>query len=145
MRVRILSDISWESKIDHALKVIDLRSLSDIQGVGSGLESVVVVLMCQAPELALKQRVRHAKEKATLYVDVMLDLPFFVQASHAERRAKIAMEVIAQLQVVLGKRTVADFNSVLFLDQLREELDSQLNGPDSARFDANCLERASSY
>lgn len=145
MRVRIVADTSWESKIDHALKAIDLRSLSDINGVGSGLESVVIALICQDPGLALKQRIRHAKEKATLYVDVMLDLPFFIQASHAERRAKIAQEIVAQLRLAFGKRRVANFNSAIFIEQLHEALDSQLNGPDSARFDAHCLERASGY
>ena len=145
MRVRIVSDSSWESKIDHALKVIDLRSLADIQGCGAGLESVVIALICQSPDLALKQRIRHTKESATLYVDVMLDLPFFIRATHAERRSKIAQEIITQLQIALEKRQIANFDSAFFLTQIGEALTSQLSGPDSARFDAHCLERASGF
>jgi hypothetical protein len=143
MLVNILCDANWESKIDHALKVIDREAFSD--DYGSGLSSLVVSLMCRDPALSFKQRIRHVKSNSTLYIDVMLDLPYFIQATHAQRRAKIAEEVIAQVQAVLRKRRIPLLDSSKFIERFHVILEAQLNGPTSNRFDAQCLERATGY
>lgn len=143
MRVSITSDINWESKVDNATKVIELRPHFESKEYGPGLSALALVLNCRTPELEHKQRIRHVKATNTLYVDVMLDLPFFVHATHATRRAEIHRQVNSQLNKVLTKRKIAQFNSELFLSDLNSILDDQLNGPQSTRFDENCLERAS--
>lgn len=142
MRVSVTSDINWESKVDHATKVVELRSYFENREYGPGLSALVVVLNCRNSELDHKQRIRHVKATKTLYVDVMLDFSFFVQASHVARRAEIFLQVKTQLRQVLTKRKISQFHSELFLSDLESILDDQLNGPQSTRLDANCLEIA---
>lgn len=144
MRFNLLSDANWESKIDHATKLVDPTPFMEKE-YGQGLTAVVVVLMCRDPELHFKQRVRLTNATSTLYIDVMLDLPYFVRATHVERRRAIYEEVIAQVRVVLEKRRVKNFEFERFLADLGALLDSQLNGVDSTKLDAFCLERASGF
>ncbi len=143
MRVSVTADINWESKIDHAMKVIDVGSYFYGKAYGPGLSALVLVLNCRDPQLEHKQRIRHIKATNTLYVDVMLDLPFFVRSTHVERRAEIFRQVQSQLHQVLAKRKISQFQSGIFLSDLESVLDDELNGPLSTRFDENCLERAS--
>jgi hypothetical protein len=39
MRLNLLSDINWESKIDHAIKVVDTASLANMH-YGQGLSAL---------------------------------------------------------------------------------------------------------
>lgn len=126
------------------MKVVDTVSLADIY-YGQGLSALVVVLNCREPELGHKQRVRLTKVTNTLYVDVMLDLQFFVRATHVERRRAIFEQVIGQVRVVLEKRRLKEFEFERFLADMGRLLDKQLNGENSTRFDAFCLERASGF
>lgn len=142
MRVTISSDINWESKVDHAMKVIELRPYFEDREYGQGLAALVLVLNCRDPELGHKARTRHAKATNTLYIDVMLDLAYFVQATHVTRRAEIFLQVKKQLRQTLEKLNLPQFQHELFLSDLEAVLDDQLNGPLSTRLDANCLERA---
>lgn len=144
MKLNLLSDINWESKIDHAMKVVDTASLADMH-YGQGLSALVVGLNCREPELGHKQRVRFTKVTNTLYVDVMLDLQFFVRATHVERRRAIFEQVIGQVREVLEKRRLKDFEFEGFLADMGRLLDNQLNGENSTRLDAFCLERASGF
>jgi len=144
MKLSLLSDINWETKIDHAIKVVDTASLVDLN-YGQSLSALVVVLNCREPELGHKQRVRFAKAINTLYVDIMLDLPFFVLATHVERRRAIFEQVIGQLRAVFQKRGLKDFDYERFLLDIGALLDSQLNGENSTRLDALCLERATGF
>jgi len=144
MRLNLVADTNWEAKVDHAMKVMDVRVLSDVD-YGPGLAALVMVLICRDPELGFKQRVRHAKATNTLYVDIMLELQFFVKATHIERRRKIYEQVLSQVRQVLEKRRIKDFQSERFLDDLQRLLDEQLNGEQSTRLDAFCLERATGF
>jgi len=139
MKLNLLSDINWESKIDHAIKVVDTVSLADTD-YGRGLSALIVVLNCREPELGHKQRVRLTKVTNTLYVDVMLDLQFFMQASHVERRRAIFKQVTNQVREILEKRRLKDFDFERFLADMGKLLDEQLNGGDSSRLDAFCSE-----
>ena len=143
MRVNILSDCNAESKLDHATRGLDCRALGG--DYGPGLNAIVIVLMCRDPVLGHKQRVRLRHADATLYIDVMLDLPFFVAATHAQRRARITSEVVAQVSEVLGKRRISGFDASMFLGHLSTHLREQLNGEESTRFDEFCLERAAGF
>ena len=144
MRLNLLSDINWESKVDHAIKVVDTASFADVH-FGKGLSALVAVLNCREPELGHKQRVRLTKATNTLHIDVMLDLQFFVQATHAERRKAIYEHVTGQVRTVLEKRRLKDFELERFLADMDGLLNSQLNGETSTRFDTLCLERASGF
>ena len=75
----------------------------------------------------------------------MLDLQFFVQATHVERRKAIYEHVISQVRKVLEKRRLKDFELERFLTDMDGLLNKQLNGETSTRFDTLCLERASGF
>lgn len=145
MQVHLNHDIAWQSKIDHAVKFVDFHAFFEERNYGAGLTKLVLFLICQEPALMLKQRVRLVKATSILYVDIMLDLPYFIQASHVERRRKIANEIREQVQAVLVKRRIRDFDLVQFMSDLIFVSDDQLNGEFSTRFDEYCLERASGY
>ena len=143
MNVNILADSSWESKLDHAMKVLDCRSLAG--DFGTGLDKIVICLMCRSTEHEFKQRVRHTQANATLGIDVMLDLPFFVSATHVQRRAKVAEQIAMQVRAVLVKKRIKEFDADSFLEHLDAVLTQQLNGLASTRFDQYCLERATGF
>lgn len=144
MRLNVICDFNWESKLDHATKVVDTAPLLDMQ-YGEGLSALVAVLNCRTPGLGHQQRVRLSEANKTLYIDVMLDLPFFVQATHVERRQAIYEQVTGQVRTVLEKRRLKDFDVARFLADMDALLNSQLNGAASTRFDALCLERATGF
>lgn len=144
MKLNLLSDTNWESKVDHAIKVVDTVVMADMD-YGPALSALIIVLNCQEPELGHKQRVRLTKVTNSLYVDVMLDLRFFVRATHAERRREIFEQVISQVREVLEKRRLKGFDFERFLADLDKFLDDQLNGANSTRLDDFCLERASGF
>jgi hypothetical protein len=141
MRVSVLADANWETKVDHALRVLQLHNAFE-DDFGVGLANLVVGLNCRDPRLGHKQRVRLNNETATLYVDVMLAHGYFVYATHVARRAKIAEEVVAQVAPVLAKRKIKNFAAQAFIAKLTDVLHEQLNGPTSTRFDHLSLERA---
>lgn len=144
MKLNLLADINWESKVDHAIKVVDVHSHTEID-YGAGLSKLVVALNCRDPELGHKQRVRLAHATKTLYIDVMLDLHFFVTATHSERRRKIYEQVMSQIRQVFEKRRIKDFEFERFLGDLDCLLNEQLTGEHSARLDSFCLERATGF
>jgi len=142
MRVSFLSDSNWEAKLDHALKVLDLREFFETKHYGSGLSSLVVVLNCRNPELGHKQRVRLDKTSLTLYVDVMLELAAFVRASHIQRRQMIFEQTKIQVAAVLQQRRLKNFEAGTLMSDLFSKMNEQLNGPTSTRLDQYCLEHA---
>lgn len=144
MNLKILCDINWESKVDHAVKVIDKALMSD-RDYGDEIDKIVVILNCRSPELEHQQRIRFAKKERIFYVDVMLNLAEFVRSTHVARRRRIFEELTAQLRDALHARKLRNFRVDEFMSDLSTALDLQLNGPESNRFDANCLEVASGY
>lgn len=144
MKLNLLANMNWESKVDHAMKVVAVDSLADID-YGPGLSKLVVVLNCRDPEFGHKQRVRLAHTTKTLNVDVMFDLHFFITATHTERRRKIYEEVLGQVWQVLEKRRIKNFESERFIHDLDCLLNEQFNGETSTRLDSFCLERATGF
>lgn len=142
MKVKVAADINWETKIDHALRVVESDLLCSSKNYGAGLAEIVIVLNCCSPDLNHKQRVRLVKSTKTLYVDVMLEYLYFCESSHAERRSKIYEEVTLQLQTIFSKRKIKEFDHLAFLVDLGFCLNNQLNGSQSNRFDSFTLERA---
>lgn len=142
MHISTLSDINWESKVDHALKALDLHSLFEEKDYGHGLSSLVIVFNCRDPGLGHKQRVRLNNSTKTFYIDVMLDLDTFVRASQVERRQIIFDQTRIQLGEVFRRRRLKDVDTEKLLADLFAYMDEQLNGPTSTRFDKYCLEHA---
>lgn len=144
MNVNLLADMNAESKLDHAMRVVDFYSLID-SDYGPGLSKLSLVAICRDPTHKFKQRVRLVTATRTLYIDVMLDLPCFVKASHRERRITLYEQLMTQIRRVLEKRRIKDFDSNRFLQDLDYILIGQLTGENSARFDSLCLERATGF
>lgn len=141
MRISFLSDSNWEAKIDHAIRVLDLRAHFEEKSFGEELSALVIVLNCRDPLLGHKRRVRRVRESGALYVDVMLDLSQFVGASHVLRRQMIFDQTRIQLSDVLQGRKFHYFQADALLGELLSVMNEQLNGPYSTRFDVYCLER----
>ncbi len=144
MNVNLLAEMNWESKLDHAMRVVDFNSLIDAD-YGPGLSKLTLVAICLDPAFEFKQRVRLLTATRTLYIDVMLDLPFFVKAKHCERRTTLYEQLTIQVGRVMAKRRIKDFDSKRFLQDFDNLLIEQLNGEGSSRFDSLCLERATGF
>ena len=145
MRVRVVADFNWESKLDHAVRPLDLRSAFASKDYGPDVQTLVVGLMCRSSYLDFKQRVRYEKAEATMYVDIMLSIDQFVPASHGERRQLLATALIEGVPKVLAKRKFPHFNLDGFRRDLEATVNEQLCGPEASRFDHLCLERATGY
>lgn len=112
MRLNILCDISWESKVDQALSNLDIRKLNEYlekQNIGSGLSGITIVLMCRNPELKFKQRIRLSKKENKLYMDIMLDYDHFVQVENRQRQMIIGESILKELPKTLKKYKLYDF------------------------------------
>jgi hypothetical protein len=144
MNLNILCDANWESKIDHALKVLDTGVMNE-RDYGDGLVKLVVILNCRDPALEHKQRIRFSRKEKILYIDVMLELETFIRATHVSRRRRISEALLQQLGSAMKTRKIANFNVEEFMQDLSILLDTQLNGSESSRFDLNCLEVATGY
>lgn len=60
-RFNILADFYWEVHIDKVLDLLSdtgYRKYFSEQDYGTSLDGITVVLMCQDPNLNLKQRIR---------------------------------------------------------------------------------------
>lgn len=145
MRVWVSYDANWESKLDHALR--PLKSMTDLQGrdYGAGLRTLSIVANCRSPDLQHKQRIRYRPSEALLSMDVMLPLDDFVSATHVRRRELLAEALLQQVTSVLERRKIEMFDHKAFLSDFGAVLARDLLGPESARFDAYVLERATGY
>jgi hypothetical protein len=144
MNVNLLADMNWESKLNHAMRVVDFNELIDAD-YGPGLSELVLVTICRDPVHEFKQRVRFVTATRTLYIDVMLDLSFFIKATHGERRNTLYEQIMNQVRTVLEKRRIKDFDSQRFLQDVDNLLIAQLTGERFFRFDSLCLERATGF
>jgi hypothetical protein len=122
MRIFITCDCYWETKVDKVIDKIDAtgykRYFAD-QNYGSTLENITIILMCQNPELKLKQRIKFAKNDKKLYVDIMLDFLLMLDLSQIEREKNIADKIISEIPIVIAKYKFADFNLSKFELDLR--------------------------
>ncbi|MCX6848623.1 MAG: hypothetical protein NTY98_06860 [Verrucomicrobia bacterium] len=142
MKVSILSDSNWEAKLDHALRALSLSERFESLNFGSSLSGVGIIMMCRSPELGFKQRIRMDRKERCLYMDIMLRLSDFVNATHAERRRFAAAALISEVPTVLARYKLSEFRSAEFLREFETAVQTQLLGPQSSRFDHLCLERA---
>jgi len=145
LRVSVLADMNWESKIDHALKVLELTKSFDQRNhdYGASLAEICVIFMCRDPDLAFKQRIRFQKADRIFSIDIMLSLPEVVVMSHPQRRRLLADCLLEQVPERLRQYRFPEFDLTTFEAHWRHDITNQLLGQDSDRFDHLCLARAS--
>jgi len=124
-RFNILADFYWETNID---KVLDLLSDTGYrrffleQNYGSSLEGLTVVLMCQDPNLKLKQRIRLSKKERKIYLDIMLDLNQFMGLIQKEREKIIVEKLLSEIPPIIAKYKLEDFNVSKFEMDLQSQM-----------------------
>src|SRR5215212_8526993 len=123
MRVNVLADAHWESRVDQLLKELSatgFRQHFETRDYGEGLTGVTVVLMAQDPSLGLRRRVRHSKREGKLYLDIMLDLPTMRAAEPLERKRIVAERLAEEVPAELGRYKFKDFDEARFVADFRD-------------------------
>jgi hypothetical protein len=141
MRVFVTADANWESKVDHVLKVLELRQHFERLEFGSSLVGLSLVLTCRSPEHEFNQRIRLDQKTRTLSLDVMLKLSDFVNATHSTRRKLVADAMVSEVAKAIHKRHFEDFRSTDFLNAFEEAVQEHLLGTAASRYDHLCLEK----
>jgi hypothetical protein len=122
MKFFITCDSFWEAQVDKVIDHIDdtgyKRYFSE-QDYGTSLDGITVVLMCHAPNLNLKQRIRLSKKEKKIYLDIMLDLPHFLEIAQKEREKIIVDKLIAEIPSIITKYKLEDFNLMKFETDLK--------------------------
>lgn len=121
-RFNILADFYWEAHLDKILDTfseLGYRKYFSEQDYGTSLEGLTVVLMCQDPNLNLKQRIRLSKGERKIYLDIMLDLPHFIKITQKEREKIVAEKLISEIPPIIAKYKLDDFNMVKFETDLK--------------------------
>jgi len=134
--------MNWESKIDHALKVLDLKRVFEGLDYGSSVSGLAVVFMCRDPALNFKQRIRYSKKEKSFSMDIMLDLPEMIPLCHVDRRRILAERLLREIPKSLRKYRLPHFDYDAFESDWKEAVTDQLLGPNAARFDHLCKPQA---
>lgn len=144
LEVSVTGDMNWESKIDHVLKVVDLRRSFEERAChyGGSLRAIGIVLMCRDPAFEFTQRIRFQKSTRTFSMDVMLSLPQVIPMTHPQRRQLVAHVLLRQVPERLRRYKFDDFDYPLFEEHWANDIHNQLLGPESSRFDHLCLAQA---
>jgi hypothetical protein len=142
MNILVTADMNWESKIDHALKVLKLGRVFEGRDYGSSVAGITIIFMCRDPAFKFKQRISYRKKERTLAMDIMLHLPEMIPLSHEGRRCVLAQRLLGEVPERLRKYKFTEFNYVAFESDWREAITVQLLGKDSARFDHLCKAQA---
>jgi len=59
MNILVTADMNWESKIDHALKVLKLGRVFEGRDYGSSVAGITIIFMCRDPAVKFKQRISY--------------------------------------------------------------------------------------
>jgi hypothetical protein len=113
MRLTILGDISGETKVDEvifALNDTGYRRFFDEQNYGEEVNGICIVLMCRAPYLKFKQRIRFSKKEKVLYMDIMLDYNQFIDVDQSVRNRIVAEKLITEVPQIISKYKFKEFN-----------------------------------
>ena len=122
MRFFITCDSFWEAQVDKVIDRIDdtgYKRYFAERDYGTSLEGLTVVLMCQDPNLNLKQRIRLSKKEKKIYLDIMLDLPHFIAITQKEREKITVGKLIAEIPPIIAKYKLEDFDLVKFETDLK--------------------------
>lgn len=126
MRFFITSDSYWEAKVESVIDAIDetgYKQFFSEQNYGSSLEGITVVLMCQDPNLELKQRIRYSKKEKKIYLDIMLDLNQILSLDQKSKKRIIAQKLISEIPPIISKYKLDDFN----LDKFKNDLQIRIS------------------
>lgn len=121
-RFNILADFYWEAQVDKvldALSNLGYRNYFLEQNYGTSLDGLTVVLMCQDPNLNLNQRIRLSKREKKIYIDIMLDLPYFLEITQKEREEIVVGKLISEIPPIIKKYKLEDFNLQKFETDLK--------------------------
>jgi len=127
MRLNLLSDAHWESRIVGVLNDLSSTGYRDLfasRNYGHGLSGITIVFMCREPSLNFKQRIRLAKKEKKLYLDVMLDLVQMREANPESRRRIVAERLASEVATVLHKTAISNFDAPHFVADLKDWLKS---------------------
>lgn len=125
MKLNLLSDTDWESRIDKVLDELSAtgyRRLFESHNYGAGLAGIIVVFMCRDSSLHFKRRIRFVKREKMLYIDIMLNLDQMRQIEHLERKKIVARQLADELPTILRKYSIPNFEKVRFIEDLRNWL-----------------------
>jgi hypothetical protein len=127
MRLNMLGDIDWESKVDKVLDAFSdtgYRTYFQDREYGEELVGITLVLMCKDPELNLKQRIRLSKTERKLYIDIMLDLPEMKRSDQPTRNRIVQQKLLAEVPAIIRKYKLKDFDTERFIKDFQEKLNS---------------------
>jgi hypothetical protein len=121
MRVNIVGDIDSESGI---VKILDKLTDTGYRNYfeGESLTKLVIVLMCQNPNLNLKPRIRMSKIDKALYMDLIFDLDEFKQASQLEREKKVEEKLLEDVPATLSKYALKSFMLSKFVSDFKMQI-----------------------
>lgn len=118
MKISILGDYNWESKIDKILIDVsksNYKSFFKEMHYGDGLAEIVIVCMCRDSELNFKQRIKFSKKNKMLGIDVMLDFNGIKNLSDEERKKSVIESIINTVSSIVFKYKIKDFNADKFI------------------------------
>lgn len=120
MDFRISADVHKDSKVDEVLYELELdEHFSNRYYDDSGI-TIFIVLMCRAPYLNFKQRIRLSKTENCLYMDIMLDFEQMKDATPGERKSIVAEKLITEVPQIIAKYKFRDFDLGRFSADLKE-------------------------
>ncbi|ATQ78264.1 hypothetical protein CR152_29965 [Massilia violaceinigra] len=123
MRLNIVSDANWESRVDLVLNWLSSTSYRQFfsdQDYGDGLCGVSVVLICRDPILKFKRRIRLSKKEKKLYMDIMLPLEGFVNAEAVSRKTMVIDSLLVEVPKIVGEYSIPAFSAERFLVDFAE-------------------------
>jgi len=129
VRLNLLSDAHWESKVGKVLdefSATGYRRIFEERNYGNGLTGITVIFVCQDAALNLKKRVRFDKKENKLYLDVMLDLEQMRRVTHQSMREIIANALFQEVPVAVAKYRISDFDANRFAQDLKNWIEKSL-------------------
>src|SRR5438128_516061 len=122
MRLNILADVHWESRVDRVLNELSEHGFRDrfaMLEYGSGLAGLTIVLMCRDPSLKFARRIKFSRAEKKLYMDIMLDFASLKAASSEERKRIVAQRLLNEVPSVLTDARVANFDADRFISDFQ--------------------------
>lgn len=130
MRLRVSADAWWESRVDAVLYWLASTSywirFEEEEDYGSGLDGVIIFLICREPEFNFKRRIRYSRKDKKIYMDIMPSLPEFINLAPDERKRKVVDALLKEVPEVVGKYKIEDFDTQRFLSDFNQKFTSIL-------------------
>jgi hypothetical protein len=122
MELFLTCDAHWESGVENIIDELYDNGFEDnfIQKeYGNTLNGISVVLMCQNPDLNLKQRIKYSKKEQKVYIDIMLDLNKFKNITALEKKKIIQQKMLDEIPNAIVNKKIADFKTEEFIADLK--------------------------